>query len=171
MNGTIELLPGPELLHLQCMYLGRDSGDIALYVVIFCMSNLLSRIRNLVHTHFVEDLCEAPGRPLLKVLVTQFNKPRPTFARSDIDVYCNPATVAGTTFCGTPIFLVENFQGSSQGSACGERLSATVGGVIKVTIKNRNSKLYGMTAGQIFEEWQGAWDEANKGASSGAVVD
>jgi hypothetical protein len=149
LRPIIPSLPKPRRLAIRRMFLGTNEADVAAYIVILCKKNQCKKIENSVSTPLVRQLCESPGLPLLKVLVTD-PAPRPSFAQSGVEVCRNRAT----TLCGTPILLVNK----SEEAHCGDTRKATVGGIIKIITADGKSKLYGMTAGHVLDDWHASTD-------------
>ena len=135
----------PRCLAIRRMFLGRSEVDVTAHIVILCKKKFFKRVENAVNTSAVRDLCELPGAPRLKILVTE-HEPRLTATKSTIEVHRNKAT----TLCGTPILLLNK----SEETHDGDTRKATVGGIIKIKAADGTFKLYGMTSGHVIDDWQ-----------------
>jgi hypothetical protein len=118
----------------------KDENDLALYIVVFCKPAQSKLIRQILSTDLVRQACQSFGQSAPKVVIVEA-APRPRSGyRGGTHGHCEQLT----TFCGTPILLVNKF---AEEQAADERPRATFGGVIKITTPDGSSQMYGMTGG------------------------
>lgn len=132
--------------------IGTTEQEAILHLVIFCAPEVESRIRNLMTTPVITALLNhsRPNVPALPYIIVP-HPPRTTSAYLDIDVCCNNTFAKeGRTFCGAPILLRTNVNGTYKI----KRRQATFGGLINVSYAGGVTKTYGMTAGHFLKDLQ-----------------
>jgi hypothetical protein len=142
----------PEPVAIRLMIIGKTEAETAPYIVAICSPNLRRKAERFFKKILAKELCELPGQsiPPLKTLVIG-SAPQLKVAECGIDVcYDGAEATDQTTYCGMPILLTN----MSPGPYHGEERKATFGGLIKITTKGGNSKLYGMTAGHVLKDWR-----------------
>jgi hypothetical protein len=154
---SLKSIPNRRCPSIRLIFLGKDDADVTPYIAIFCNEKDFKRVRHKVGSPRVKTLCES-GDLIMGILVIP-REARLTLGPSNIEVCRNKAT----TLCGAPILLVNK----SDDAHSDDYRKATIGGMIKITTADGESKLYGMTAGHVLDGWQNTSVDATNSSRAG----
>jgi hypothetical protein len=147
--------PGDQYkpMSTRLIMMGTSMDSASAHIVVLCQPEQKDTVQRFVKSCNIRQLCEGanPGVTPLKVAVLG-QAPR---LRVDVrvlkDALQDQAPAGGrTTLCGTPIRLRH---------ILGEQRNATFGGFVKVLTRDGHIRVYGLTAGHVFQSFSGETED------------